>query len=185
MVKRAAASSVTASADVSQRSSGARTARRPADALNTSGPSSAVPRRGTTTPSRPAAVADRMIMPDVGGVVDAVEHQHRRAVAPPVRPAFEEGAERLESRRDHVGGHALVVAAVAGDGGDHLLPHPLQWDAATGRGGGDGVDGVAARPLGDEDLGHRDVRRAEQFEHRLASVDDQVAVGRALHRRER
>ena len=179
--KRAAARCSTAPAAVSQRSRGARKAT-PAEALRTSGPRSAVPRRGTTTPSRPAAAGGADDHPDVGRVVDAVEDQHRRPVAAPVRATLEEGVERLQPGRDHVRGDALVMATVAGDRGDHLLPHPLQRDAASSCGRGDGVDHVALRPLGDEHLRHRHVRRAERLEDRLAPVDHQVAVDGALHR---
>ena len=66
--KPAARSAAQPSAAVLARSTGARNAT-PAEALTTSGSMAGTPRRGSSTPSRPAAVALRSSMPTLAGLV--------------------------------------------------------------------------------------------------------------------
>ena len=160
------------SAAVPPAAPGARNAT-PAEALTTSGSIAGTPRRGSSTPSSPAAVALRSIMPTLAGLVTPVQHQHRgRAAGASVQELLDRGHPRC----DDVGEHALVVPAVAGE---HLHPvraGPLHRHAPLAGGGEDRAHRLAAQALGQHDLVHSQRGVVERLQHRLAAVHGDEGV---------
>ena len=109
------------------------------------------PRRGSSTPSSPAAVALRSTMPTLAGFVT---RSSTSTAAGAVPEPVQELLDRRHPRRDDVGQHALVVPAVAGQ---HLHPvraSPLHRHPPLAGGGEDGAHRLAAQPLGQHDLVH-------------------------------
>ena len=160
------------SSAVAARSTGARNAT-PAEALTTSGSIAGAPRRGSSTPSRPAAVALRSTMPTLAGLVTPVEHQHGRRVVAEVQ---EELVDRLHPRRDDVGEHALVVPPVAGQHLDPVRRRPLHRHPAGPGRGEDGADRLATRVVGQHDLVDVQLGVVQRLLHGLAPVHGDEGV---------
>ena len=127
----------------------------PAEALTTSGSIEATPRRGTTMPSSPAAVAVRRIMPTLAGVVSPSSTSTVRRS--PV--GVERRLERAHARRHDVGEDALVLPAVARELLDPLGAGDLHVEPATAGRRPDLADALAPGALGDDDLVDDEGRR--------------------------
>ena len=131
------------------------------------------PRRGSSTPSSPAAVALRRIMPTLAGLVTPVQHEHRGRGA------------RARSRNSSTGAIRGATTSASTPWSWRPLPASTLTRCALARctgtprlagGGQDGPHRLAAQPLGQHDLVHPQRRVVERLQHRLAPVHGDEGV---------
>jgi hypothetical protein len=121
--------------------------------------------------------------PQIGWVVDRIEHQHRGCMIA-ARPLLEKRHQWLHPWRSHVGNNTLVLLAVARNRRYSTLRDSLDLNAPLLRDREDPLDDVSTGVVGEVNPcnGHRTL---ERLEDRFAAVDSEVFLARRRHDRHR